>query len=107
MRDVMAPQPGGLFAVLDAAPDADVVFVGHTGLDRMVTVADLWRELPMGKEIVMQGWHVPAERVPRGARSASGDSTTGSRPLTRGSTRTARSESAGLSRTAPLDLNQR
>ncbi|GAA1461628.1 1-acyl-sn-glycerol-3-phosphate acyltransferase [Nocardiopsis exhalans] len=66
MRNMMAPQPGGLFAALDAAPDADVVFVGHTGLDRMVTVADVWRELPMDKEIVMHGWHVPAERVPQG-----------------------------------------
>lgn len=65
MRNVMAPQSGGLFAALDAAPDADVVFVGHTGLDRMVTVGDVWRELPMDKQIVMHGWHVPAERIPR------------------------------------------
>ncbi|MBE3001551.1 1-acyl-sn-glycerol-3-phosphate acyltransferase [Nocardiopsis sp. HNM0947] len=64
MRNVMAPRTGGLFAALDAAPDADVVFVGHTGLDRMVTVADIWRELPMDKQIVMHGWHVRAEDVP-------------------------------------------
>ena len=29
----MAPHPGGVHAALDAARDADVVFVAHTGLD--------------------------------------------------------------------------
>ena len=33
MTNVLAPRPGGLLAALDAAPDADVVLVAHTGLD--------------------------------------------------------------------------
>ncbi|MEU5565903.1 1-acyl-sn-glycerol-3-phosphate acyltransferase [Micromonospora musae] len=66
MRHVLAPQPGGLLAALDAAPDAGVVFVAHTGLDRMLTVADVWRELPMDKRIVMRFWSVPPEEVPTG-----------------------------------------
>jgi 1-acyl-sn-glycerol-3-phosphate acyltransferase len=64
MTNVLAPRPGGLLAALDAAPDADVVVVAHTGLDRMVTVRDIWRELPMDKEIVMRWWQVPREEVP-------------------------------------------
>jgi hypothetical protein len=28
---VLAPRPGGFLAALDAAPDADVVLVAHTG----------------------------------------------------------------------------
>ncbi|NIL57036.1 1-acyl-sn-glycerol-3-phosphate acyltransferase [Salinispora arenicola] len=64
MRHVLAPQPGGLLAALDAAPDAGVIFVAHTGLDRMVTIADGWRELPMDKRIVMRFWSVPPEEVP-------------------------------------------
>jgi 1-acyl-sn-glycerol-3-phosphate acyltransferase len=64
MRHVLAPQPGGLLAALEAAPDAGVIFVAHTGLDRMLTVADVWRELPMDKRIVMRFWSVPPEEVP-------------------------------------------
>ncbi|WP_320067503.1 1-acyl-sn-glycerol-3-phosphate acyltransferase [Micromonospora sp. RTGN7] len=66
MRHVLAPQPGGLLAALDAAPDAGVIFVAHTGLDRMLTVADVWRELPMDKRIVMRFWSVPPEGIPAG-----------------------------------------
>ncbi|MGW3891319.1 1-acyl-sn-glycerol-3-phosphate acyltransferase [Micromonospora chokoriensis] len=66
MRHVLAPQPGGMLAALDAAPDAGVIFVAHTGLDRMLTVADVWRELPMDKRIVMRFWSVPPEDIPVG-----------------------------------------
>ncbi|MEV0605686.1 1-acyl-sn-glycerol-3-phosphate acyltransferase [Polymorphospora rubra] len=66
MRNVLAPKPGGLIAALDAAPDAGVIFVAHTGLDRMLTVADVWRELPMDKQIIMRFWSVPPEEVPTG-----------------------------------------
>ncbi|HYN95024.1 MAG TPA: 1-acyl-sn-glycerol-3-phosphate acyltransferase [Pilimelia sp.] len=66
MRNVLAPRPGGVLAALDAAPDAGVIFVAHTGLDRMLTVADVWRELPMDKRIVMRFWSVPPEEVPAG-----------------------------------------
>jgi 1-acyl-sn-glycerol-3-phosphate acyltransferase len=66
MRNVLAPRPGGVLAALDAAPDAGVIFVGHTGLDRMLTVSDVWRELPMDKRIIMRMWSVPPEDVPKG-----------------------------------------
>jgi 1-acyl-sn-glycerol-3-phosphate acyltransferase len=64
MRNVLAPRPGGLLAALEAAPDAGVIFVAHTGLDRMLTISDVWRELPMDKQITMRFWSVPPEEVP-------------------------------------------
>ncbi|MFC6287001.1 1-acyl-sn-glycerol-3-phosphate acyltransferase [Nocardioides sp. GCM10027113] len=64
MTNVLAPRPGGVIAALDAAPEADVVLVAHTGLDHLLTVADLWRELPMDKRLVMRWWHVPREEIP-------------------------------------------
>ena len=64
MTHVLAPRPGGFLAALDAAPDADVVLVAHTGLDHMLTVRDVWRELPMDKVIVMRWWQVPREEIP-------------------------------------------
>jgi 1-acyl-sn-glycerol-3-phosphate acyltransferase len=66
MTHVLAPRPGGLLAALDAAPGADVVLVAHTGLDHMLTVADVWRELPMDKVITMRWWQVPREEIPEG-----------------------------------------
>ena len=53
-----------------AAPDADVVLVAHTGLDHMLTVGDVWRELPMDKQIVMRWWQVPRDEIPGGPRGA-------------------------------------
>jgi 1-acyl-sn-glycerol-3-phosphate acyltransferase len=64
MTHVLAPKPGGLLAAMDAAPDADVVLVAHTGLDHLVTVRDLWRELPMDKVLVMRWWQVARDEIP-------------------------------------------
>jgi 1-acyl-sn-glycerol-3-phosphate acyltransferase len=64
MTNVLAPKPGGLLAALDAAPDADVVLVAHTGLDHLFTVADIWRELPMDKILIMRWWQVSRDDIP-------------------------------------------
>jgi 1-acyl-sn-glycerol-3-phosphate acyltransferase len=66
MIHVLAPRPGGFLAALDAAPDADVVLVAHTGLDHMVTVGEVWRELPMDKRIIMRWWQIPRSEIPAG-----------------------------------------
>ena len=64
MTNVLAPRPGGFLAALDAAPEADVVLVAHTGLDHLLTVGDVWRELPMDKQIVMRWWRVARADIP-------------------------------------------
>lgn len=64
MTHVLAPRPGGFLAALEAAPDADVALVAHTGLDHLRTVGDLWRELPMDKQIIMRWWTVPRAEIP-------------------------------------------
>ncbi len=64
MNNVLAPRPGGFLAALDAAPEADVLMVAHTGLDHMLTVADVWRELPMDKELTLRWWQVPRAEIP-------------------------------------------
>jgi len=66
LQHVMAPKPGGVLAALTSAEDADVVFVAHTGVEQMVTVLDVWRELPMDTAIEMRWWLVPAADVPKG-----------------------------------------
>jgi 1-acyl-sn-glycerol-3-phosphate acyltransferase len=66
MANVLPPRPGGVLAALDAAPSADVMFVAHTGLDHLVTMRAIYRELPMDKQIIMRWWRVPWEEVPLG-----------------------------------------
>lgn len=64
LRHVMPPQPGGVYAALAAAPEADVVLIAHTGLDRFVTIGDIWRALPMDKRLTMRAVRVPRSRIP-------------------------------------------
>ena len=64
MVHVLAPRPGGVLAALEAAPEADVLMVAHTGLDHLLTVGDLWRELPMDKQITMRWWRVARDEIP-------------------------------------------
>ncbi len=66
MRHVLAPRPGGVLAALQSTPEADILMVAHTGLDHLLTITDVWRELPMDKTIVMQWWRVPREEIPAG-----------------------------------------
>jgi 1-acyl-sn-glycerol-3-phosphate acyltransferase len=64
MRHVLPPRPAGVLAVLANAGDADVVWVGHTGTDHLLSVADLWAALPMDTEILMHWWHESSSLVP-------------------------------------------
>jgi 1-acyl-sn-glycerol-3-phosphate acyltransferase len=66
LTNVLAPQPGGSLAALDANPDADVLLVAHTGLDHFTGLGDIWRELPMDKKLLMGWWRVPRAEIPEG-----------------------------------------
>lgn len=67
MPNVLAPRAGGAFAAIRACPDADVIFVAHAGLDRLVGMRDVWRSLPMDQVIKVRWWRVPVGEVPRTA----------------------------------------
>jgi hypothetical protein len=64
MRHVLPPKPVGALAAIEAAPHADVVFVGHTGLEHLSTVRDLWRGIPLDADIVVRWWRERAEDIP-------------------------------------------
>ena len=67
MTHVLPPRPAGTFAAIDASPDADLVFVAHTGLDQIVTVADLWTALPDHKILELRWQVLAAADVPADA----------------------------------------
>jgi 1-acyl-sn-glycerol-3-phosphate acyltransferase len=65
MPNLLAPRTGGALAAIAACRDADVIFVAHAGLDRLVSVRDVWRSLPMNQVIRAKWWRVPVDEVPR------------------------------------------
>ncbi|WP_236683374.1 1-acyl-sn-glycerol-3-phosphate acyltransferase [Demequina sediminicola] len=64
MPHVMPPHPGGVLAAIDACPEATVVMIAHTGLERLSTVRDVWRELPVDKKITLRGWAAEPDEIP-------------------------------------------
>jgi 1-acyl-sn-glycerol-3-phosphate acyltransferase len=71
MPHVLAPHTAGVLAVLKAAPTADVVFVAHTGLDRITSVRTGWAALPLRGRVEAHWWQVPAGRIPAGDEARS------------------------------------
>jgi 1-acyl-sn-glycerol-3-phosphate acyltransferase len=67
MPNLLPPRSGGAFAAIMACQEADVIFVAHAGLDRLVSPADIWRHLDVGQVIKAKWWRVPSDDVPRTA----------------------------------------
>ena len=65
MPNLLPPRTGGALTAIAACPEADVIFVAHAGLDALVSVGDIWRNLPMDRVIRARWWRVPAAEVPR------------------------------------------
>jgi 1-acyl-sn-glycerol-3-phosphate acyltransferase len=61
---LLPPRLEGALALLEAAPTADVVFLAHTGLDRVRTLADLWRGGLVGQRVCVHLWRCPRAEVP-------------------------------------------
>ena len=67
MPNLLPPRAGGAFAAIGACPSADVIFVAHTGLDKLVSVRDVWQSLRTDVAVHARWWRVAAAEVPRDA----------------------------------------
>ncbi len=56
---------GGATAVLEAAPNADVLLVGHVGFEGLRTAREIARGDIVGRTIRLRYWRIPAAEVPR------------------------------------------
>lgn len=65
LRHVLPPRLGGPLALIDEAPDVDVVFCGHVGLDGFAYLRDLWSGGLLGTTVYVKFWRVPAASIPR------------------------------------------
>ncbi|MEP7048203.1 MAG: 1-acyl-sn-glycerol-3-phosphate acyltransferase [Ilumatobacteraceae bacterium] len=64
LRHVLPPRPGGVIALLDSIPHADVVTIAHAGLDQYGSFADLARAAPLDDPITVTAWRTPATDIP-------------------------------------------
>ena len=47
LRHTLLPRPSGTLALLEAAPDADVLVLAHTGLEGAAYARGVWRSVPL------------------------------------------------------------
>ena len=66
LRHLLPPRPGGVLALLGAAPGADVVLIGHVGLEGFGRVVDIWRNVPLRRPVAVRTWRLPAAEIPAG-----------------------------------------
>lgn len=64
LHHVLPPRLGGALALLESAPDADVVFGAHVGLEVLRSLADLWSGALVGRRIELAFWRIPAAAIP-------------------------------------------
>jgi 1-acyl-sn-glycerol-3-phosphate acyltransferase len=65
MVNLLPPRLGGPLALLEEAPDFDVVFFAHVGFDGFEYVSDIWAGGLNGATVRMKIWRVPASEIPR------------------------------------------
>ncbi|MEI7560026.1 MAG: 1-acyl-sn-glycerol-3-phosphate acyltransferase [Actinomycetes bacterium] len=67
LKHTLPPRHGGVLAMLDAAPNIDVVFFVHAGLEGIRGIKDVLEGGLTGRHIVVQIVRVAREQVPTGA----------------------------------------
>ena len=64
LRHLLPPRLGGVGALLDGAPDADVVVIAHHGFDGLRLISDIWRGGLVGLVVRVRMTRVPRSAVP-------------------------------------------
>lgn len=63
---VLPPRTGGTVGLLEAAPEADVVFCAHTGFEGAASLATLWKGALLHQVIRVQFRRIPRDQIPAG-----------------------------------------
>jgi hypothetical protein len=61
---LLPPKVGGLLAVLDQAPQTDVVLMIHQGFDGLRLISDIWGGALVGRVINVRFTRVPHDQIP-------------------------------------------
>jgi len=65
-RFCLPPKPGGALTLMDAVPDADILFVAHRGLEGLSEINDLLRGTVIGSQVQVRIERVAARDIPTG-----------------------------------------
>ncbi len=61
---LLPPRLGGVLALLEAAPEADVVFAVHTGFEGVRALPDVWKGTLVGTRVQVRFERIPARDIP-------------------------------------------
>jgi 1-acyl-sn-glycerol-3-phosphate acyltransferase len=64
LRHLLPPKVGGVLAILEGAPDADILVIGHTGFDGLRRMSEIWDGVLVGREIRVRLRRIPRAEVP-------------------------------------------
>lgn len=64
LQNLLPARIGGAQACFDGAPDADVLIVGHVGLEGAASPKDLWHGVLYDTEVTVRIWRVPVQKIP-------------------------------------------
>jgi len=65
LENLLPPRLNGPLALIDGAPDADVLFLGHQGFEGIEKPQDVMKGAIVGKTIRIKAWRIDAADVPR------------------------------------------
>ncbi len=64
LTNVLPPRVGGLAAMLEAAPEADVVVIRHRGFERLDSLRHLTRVAPLREPVTVEVTRIPRSQIP-------------------------------------------
>lgn len=64
LENLLPPRPGGTLALLETAPEVDVVLVAHVGFEGVARLADLWSGRIIDARVRVHARRVPAGKIP-------------------------------------------
>ena len=64
MQYLLPPRPAGTLALLEGAPTADVVMLGHVGYEPFGTIAKIFSELGPERKILVRAWRFARSDIP-------------------------------------------
>jgi 1-acyl-sn-glycerol-3-phosphate acyltransferase len=65
LRNLLPPKPAGTLTLLANRPDADVVILGHVGLEGVAQLKGLRRRLPLTHPVVVRWWSHRRDELPQ------------------------------------------
>lgn len=65
MRHVLPPRPAGTLAMLEAAPEADVIMVGHVGIEPFGSLKEVFANVgDLRHRLRIRAWRFPRSSIP-------------------------------------------